>query len=208
MTSSETDRGDSTRESHPLGERTDTGTKAANSQQRPVGLDSAPEPSASPLRAGEPEPAEGLSAGGNEGGVLDASNAETIWREALETMDEDSLLVESAREYHSIAISAPNQLAVRFQESYNWHKQRCERPESKTKLEEALQRVVGRRIRVEFETCGNVGKVVSRRQAAPSRRQLAREAERHPLVSEAVELFGAEVTRVSRYRENDRPTGG
>ena len=117
------------------------------------------EPLSGPLAADAEEPSSSPTGAGGEGGVLDASNAETIWREALETMDEDSLLVESAREYDSIAISAPNQLAVRFQESYNWHKQRCERPESKHKLEQALQRVVA---------APNSGRIRDLRRARPN----------------------------------------
>ena len=142
--------------------------------------------------------------GDQTSGVIDLANAQAIWQEALATLEEGSLLAESAQHGRDVAISAPNKLVVRFPKSYNWHRERCERAESRSKLEAALQTVAGLPIQLEFASSDQEPGPAEPQQAPRrSHRQLAREAEQHPLVNQAMELFGAEVTRVTR-----RPPAG
>jgi hypothetical protein len=110
------------------------------------------------------------------------------------------MIAHFAGDSQSVVMSGPNQLVVSLRLAYN--KERCERPEVKRKLEQALSRVAGRDIRIEFAIVPGVADVVSadRPQPAQSRLQKLRELEKHPLVRETLELFDCEVVRVDEKR--------
>jgi DNA polymerase III subunit gamma/tau len=126
-----------------------------------------------------------------------AQNAVEIWNAALGLLS--GMAVEQAKQFDSIAIPAPNRLVVRFKPRYAMFKAACERPEQAAKFEQALAEVTGQRIRVEFgvtvdEADEPMPAAAATRAASPHQRRL--EIMQNPLVSRAVELFGAQVTDV------------
>ena len=118
-----------------------------------------------------------------------SSEAETIWSQVLSELGD--MLAEMAR-FASVAIPAPNRLVASFPEKYTSCKTYCERPENVTKLEQALARSTGGRMRVEFgllpDGRDSTEAQTARRTVTPQQRLL--EKAEHPLVRRAVELFG------------------
>jgi DNA polymerase-3 subunit gamma/tau len=133
---------------------------------------------------------------------LQPENVPQLWRAAVAQLE--GILGEMAASAANVAIIAPNRLAVCFPAGYNLQKEGCERPDRKSKIEEALRQLTGSRVSVDFQLIpGDLSGAVER---APARspRQLMRETERHELVSRAIELFDAEVVRVDVRRDPGR----
>jgi DNA polymerase-3 subunit gamma/tau len=127
---------------------------------------------------------------------LTAENAAEIWSGALARLS--GMIVEQARQFDSIAISAPNRLVIRFKPGYAVFKSTCERPEQVARFEQALAEVTGQRVRVEFaisEDSPDQSQSVASARAVPPHQRLL-EAMKHPLVQRAGELFGAQPMRV------------
>jgi DNA polymerase-3 subunit gamma/tau len=126
-----------------------------------------------------------------------------IWQKAadlLQDMTRDFAMAAS-----DTAISGPNKLVVIFAERYNLQKEACERPERKVKIEQALAQVTGRRVNLDLRMAALPEGRKAEQTRAASRRQLMRDAERHPVVTQAAELFNAEVVKVEPLRRSDRP---
>ena len=104
-----------------------------------------------------------------------------------------------ASKAESIAISGPNRVVVRHRKAYN--KEQCERPERKTRLEQALSQVVGAEVRVEFELLPELPAARAAASApvpsaAQSRLRRFKNAERNLLVRQAIEMFDGEIVNV------------
>lgn len=103
----------------------------------------------------------------------------------------------NAKNVSSTAISGPNKLVLSFPKSYHLSKQYFERSvEQLAKIERALERVVGRSIRVDLVL--DETEVASRRpESSPAAvREETGAAERDPLVQRAIAVFEAAVVRV------------
>jgi len=131
---------------------------------------------------------------------LTSSSADAVWKQAIGLLSGSSMITAKARQYDSVAISAPNRLEVTFKETYNLCKAFCERSDQLKKIEQALEEVTGARIRVDFALSRDDTPVAAKpvaRQAEPdSQMKRMVEAEDEPIVRKAKELFGARVTRV------------
>jgi hypothetical protein len=120
-------------------------------------------------------------------------SAVEIWRQTLSQFEDITSDYGSA--FERVAIFAPNRLVVSFRAGYTLQKEGCERPERKSRIEQVLSRLAGRSMRVDFEVLDGAPTYETQR-PAPSLRQRLREVEQHPLVSQAIELFGAETISV------------
>jgi DNA polymerase-3 subunit gamma/tau len=136
-------------------------------------------------RRGEP------AAGPRFPGPLTDDMAARVWEAALATLS--GVDADVARQFEQVRVGGPDQLVVRFRSAYN--ADRCQRPEQYSRITAALERQLGRSIRVDFESPNDVDQRVQRPRIK-SQRELIRESYAQPLVRQAVELFGAEVTRV------------
>ena len=134
---------------------------------------------------------------------LSAESADRIWRQALAQLGD--MTADHGARYDRVAISAPNRLVVSFREGYTLDKERCERPERKARIEEALARLTGQRICVEFEIVPDSPLRATPRKPARSRQQRMREKGENALVRRAIELFDAEITDLDEPRESDSP---
>ena len=108
-----------------------------------------------------------------------------------------------AEKYHTVAISAPNRLVVTFASKYTPSKTFCERPERLAEIEQAIAAVVGGVAKVSFQVTQQVDEPERPEPQKPavSSRQRMRDVSTHPMVQQAAELFGAEVTRLDEPRD-------
>jgi hypothetical protein len=130
---------------------------------------------------------------------LDQAAAQAAWRQTLAELGD--MTGGYAARAESIAISAPNRLAVRFRKAYTQALQFCERPESRQKLEQTLSRLTGRNIRIDFSVLPDEPTASGTAVAPPprpgvNRRQRQQEVLRHPLIRRANELFDTEILTI------------
>jgi hypothetical protein len=113
---------------------------------------------------------------------------------ALERLS--GMVVEQAKRFHRVEVVSPNRLVVSFKPAYALARSTCQRPDQVARFEGAVAEVTGQRVAVEFimleETTAEAAP--AKRPLPPYQRLL--EAAKHPLVSRAVELFGAQPLRV------------
>ena len=125
---------------------------------------------------------------------ITAGTVDSIWQQAIAEIED--MTADYAGYSDRVAISAPNRLVVSFKSRYTLQKESCERPERKARIEQALQTVTGRSVRVDFEVLPDEGGGKARPQPVLTMRQRMREREKHPLVKEAIDMFEAEITRL------------
>ena len=105
----------------------------------------------------------------------------------------------AAEQFREIAILAPNHLVVSFPARYKMSKALCERPERASRIETALARLTGGRVRVEFvvddEPPAQTVPAASVSRGISPRERL-RQAVSKPLVQRACEVFGGTPLRV------------
>ncbi|MFN0020939.1 MAG: DNA polymerase III subunit gamma/tau [Pirellulaceae bacterium] len=140
--------------------------------------------------------------------ILTAEFLPAIWKEALAGIED--MTREFASKAESIAISGPNRVVVRHRKAYN--KEQCERPERKSRLEQALSQVAGAEIRVEFELlpelpAAQVATSAPVPSAAQSRLRRFKNAERNLLVRQAIEMFDGEIVNVVEPIRGDEAEG-
>jgi DNA polymerase-3 subunit gamma/tau len=93
------------------------------------------------------------------------------------------------------AIFGPDTLAVTVDSGYNWAADRCETPEAKSRIESALQSVLGRTVSLRIERVVSEAPVVS----VPHPGELSDD----PLVQRVVELFEARPVRIEAEGQPD-----
>ncbi len=129
---------------------------------------------------------------------LTVESASEVWRQVLAALSD--ITADYARLGQSVKLVAPDRLLVGFPKAYTSAKEICENPDQMTKLHNVLAHVTGRKVRLEFEVLSEDNSVAATSQrprpTASSRRQRLREQEQHPMVSKAIELFGAELTGI------------
>ncbi len=180
-----------------------TGSIESDSANRPVGRKK-PGPVNPPSQPPPQKKSEKLDKTSNEktskSVELSPENVRRIWQQALDSLGDTTS--EFASQCDSVAISAPNQLVVRFKAEYTLHKERCERPDLRNRLETAVSEVAGRQIRIDFQTLPKEKAQTQTRQPVMTKRQKMREMEKHPFVKEAIETFDAEVSDVISPKRN------
>jgi DNA polymerase-3 subunit gamma/tau len=127
--------------------------------------------------------------------VLTPENAMELWSRAINQVS--GMVADQARRFHTVAISAPNTLAISFKTEYAGPKLMCERHSAR--FEQAMASVTGQLVRIQFRVEESAGAAVSAA-AAPTRaisqHQLMMEIAKHPMVQQAAELFGATPAKV------------
>ena len=109
----------------------------------------------------------------------------------------------TAAKCEAVAILAPNRLVARFPAKYSVSKSLCERPEQKQRIEEALARLTGQTVRVEFALTQELSTVPSTGSArVVSPRERMRRITANPLVQRASQLFGGTPQRIEDAEEN------
>jgi DNA polymerase-3 subunit gamma/tau len=129
---------------------------------------------------------------------LDAESVHAIWKEALATLGD--MTADFARHAGHVQLAGPNRLVASFPAGYTLHKEYCERPERRSKLESALAKAAGRTIRLELELLPSDARVEPNLPPVQTNRQRMQERQRQPLVRQAIEWFDGEVVRVDEPR--------
>jgi DNA polymerase-3 subunit gamma/tau len=128
-----------------------------------------------------------------------------VWKQALEQLGD--MTADFARQAESVQLTAPNRLVAKFRAACSLHKEYCERPDRRTKLESALAKAIGRTVRLDLELLPADLAVESRPVPVQTNRQRMQERQRQPLVRQAIEMFDGEVLRVDEPRPgNDERT--
>jgi DNA polymerase-3 subunit gamma/tau len=126
---------------------------------------------------------------------LDATSAWNLWQQALATLAD--LTADMGAKATRAEARGPNQLAVYFPQAYSYCKTFCEKQSAR--LEEALQQAAGSPIHLQWvideqAPAAEASGAAARPSASP--RQRLANAQQHPLVRRAAELFDAVPTRV------------
>lgn len=162
-------------------------------------------PSTEKKTADAPVAAESKPQGAREPANLEGRSGSEIWSQALQQIEDTTC--DFASFASDVAISGPNKLVVFFEPSYSFKKEQCERAERRSRIESALAEVCGGHVVVEFRLTDKPTSPPPKKKERSSRGnrlQARRETERHPLVSEAMEIFDAEMIRF----DDERPRNG
>jgi DNA polymerase-3 subunit gamma/tau len=127
--------------------------------------------------------------------TLEPHSTDAVWHETLAQLSAQAELVaDQAALADRITLSAPDCLVATFPEKYTSCKLYCEMPEHRAKLEETLQAITGKKIKLQLriEENGDArwGGPESRPRP-PSRRQIQAQVGARPFVRQAMELFDA-----------------
>jgi DNA polymerase-3 subunit gamma/tau len=129
-------------------------------------------------------------------------NVQTAWQQALAVVED--MTADFARVASSVAISAPNRIVVSFKAGYTLHKEKCERPERRMQLEQALAEVVGDTVHIDFNVLPGEKSESPARKPPPTPRQVMRQLEQEILVRQTMKTFDAEIVR---FEPPKRTTG-
>jgi DNA polymerase-3 subunit gamma/tau len=123
---------------------------------------------------------------------LDTGSLDEVWRAVLAEVG--SLTAEMARHYRSLRLE-DDRLEVVMSDTY--HCTACQRPDRKSRIEEALQRLTGRTVRVDFREGEEADRASAPDRPAPlSMRQQVQRATQNPFVRKAIECLGAEIVEL------------
>ena len=136
--------------------------------------------------------------------TLSPETAAAVWNAAIGGVSK--LTAGMAESAAKVECPGENRLLVTFPANKKFAKNVCERESNLARFREALARVVGAEVRLEFALddapvaappgpAGPAGRR-ERRPGGPSPQQQLREIQAHPMVEKARELFGAEPLRV------------
>ncbi len=168
------------------------GVPPARPDVSPAGVKKKPSPAVSPL-----EPAEAVPTAPTL--ELTPENAVEVWNRAISLLS--GMVVEQAKQFDSITLPAPNRLVITFKSGYAVSKSVCERPEQAARFEQALAKVAGGPVRVEFALSGrDHPEAEPPARAVPSHQRLL-DAAGNPFVQRAGELFDAQPVKVDDVSE-------
>ncbi|HTN74664.1 MAG TPA: DNA polymerase III subunit gamma/tau, partial [Pirellulaceae bacterium] len=128
---------------------------------------------------------------------LTAKNASEVWQQVVEALGD--MTGDMARLATQVASSGPNRLVVQVPAAYI--KEHCERPNIRSRIEQALNSIVGQPVKVDFEVRAEAApRPVQAAVSAPNKRQMMKDRERNVLVQQTIELFQAEMVEVIEPR--------
>lgn len=134
-------------------------------------------------------------------GDITAEHASRLWQAAIRSLDD--MTADFARQASKVEPVGSQRLRVVFTENRELAKRGCEKPERKSKLEQALSRIAARNMQVELllTAAPATEAVAPKPSGAINRRQRQRDAEQNPVIRQLIEMFEAEIVRV------DEPQG-
>jgi hypothetical protein len=114
-----------------------------------------------------------------------------LWQEALDRLND--VTAELASHVERVVMPAADHLVVTMADAY--HYDACCQAERKTRLEQALAEVAGRRLKIDFQA-GSAMESPPPAAVPTSRGARLRQAAQRPIVQRAAELFHAETVDV------------
>ncbi len=125
---------------------------------------------------------------------LSMDNAEEIWKQALDSLT--GIVADHAASADEVSVDQTGRLVVSFTEGF--HRDICERPSNRSRLEAALESVCGTKVSLQLRTSTRVDATEKPALPTASRRQQQLEIASQPFVQKAMELFDGDPTRL-RY---------
>jgi len=125
---------------------------------------------------------------------LSAENVDTIWKEVLGSLS--GMVADFAAEANKVSVDEKGRLVVSF--SQEFHREVCEKPGNRSRLESAIQTVCGQEVPLMFHTLARVDAAQPTASPRQSRRQQQAEVATQPFVRKAMELFDGDPSRL-RY---------
>jgi DNA polymerase-3 subunit gamma/tau len=124
---------------------------------------------------------------------LEADTASEAWRRVVARLhDDDNLLASHAERSAAVSVDDAGCLVVSFTPQTSFDRSRCEKPDARQQLETCASQIVGRPVRLRFDTAqASPTPIQAAKQPTPREQQQA--IADHPLVRRAGELFAAEV---------------
>jgi|694.fasta_scaffold86365_1 DNA polymerase-3 subunit gamma/tau len=117
------------------------------------------------------------------------SNPEALWRKTLAELGD--FTADVAADFRKVESLEPDCLTVTLSAEYQV--QLCNRAERRQRVEDALARIAGRRIRIDF-VAAPLAPAMARRREPINRRQVIKRLEQHPMVKSMIGMFDGEVT--------------
>jgi DNA polymerase-3 subunit gamma/tau len=172
------------------------------SADRSAGSGKKKEPVTAPVPAAEPPEPQGQPVADRLATPTEPLTQATVadlWQQAIELLSSQSELVaDQAKLATQVVARGSDRLVVSFAAKYTACKSFCEQPLQLAKLCEALQKVTGRPVRVDFELldAGSSSQANAGKDQGPSRRQVLAEVTGRQFVRQAMELFDAGAPKI------------
>ncbi|MCE9607866.1 MAG: DNA polymerase III subunit gamma/tau [Planctomycetia bacterium] len=114
-----------------------------------------------------------------------------------------NMLGDHAEKCETLAFFVPNRLVASFPKKYNLSKVQCERPDSVSRINEAMTKSVGRPLRLECVLLEDRGGAETKKDAprGPTQHEKLREKTQQPFVRQALELFDARLIRLEEDKD-------
>lgn len=129
-----------------------------------------------------------------EDNPLTADNVEEIWKQVLGVLN--GMVTDHAAEADEISLDDRGRLSISFGESF--HRDFCEKPVNRTRIDQALQSVCGSKVNFVLKTHQRSDTPKKAATPPPSRRQQQANIATEPFVRRALELFDGDPSRL-RY---------
>ncbi len=131
-------------------------------------------------------------------------NAEDIWRQTVELAT--GLVGDNAALADRVKCDTDGSLVASFPERYSSCRDFCERPANRTRLDRALQQVVGSPVMLKLKTHADKQSESQPTAQQPSRREQQAKIVNEPFVQRALELFDGDPDRI-RYVSPEERSG-
>lgn len=125
---------------------------------------------------------------------LSTDNVEEIWKQVLNSLT--GMVMDHAAEANEITLDSQGRLSISFSEAF--HRDFCEKPANRARLDAALEQVCGTRVGFVLGKNQRTDSPAKPSTRAPSRRQQQAEIATQPFVQRAMELFDGDPSRL-RY---------
>lgn len=151
---------------------------------------------ATPAAAEQPAlaPATETSSAVADATPLTTENAEEIWKQVLNSLS--GMVTDHAAEADEISVDTQGRLLINFGGAF--HRDFCEKPANRARLDQALQDVCGKKVGFVLGVHQRKDSPQKSQQKPPSRRQQQADVATQPFVQRAMELFDGDPSRL-RY---------
>ncbi len=150
-------------------------------------------PAQSPSPASEAPPA-AATASLSSTTVLSTSSVEEVWKQVVESLS--GMIADHAAEAEKVSVDSAGRLVLSFSQSF--HRDICEKPNNRSRLEAALRAACGQTAPIVFNTHTRTDAAQPRITSRQARRQQQAEVAAQPFVRKAMELFAGDPDRL-RY---------
>jgi len=131
---------------------------------------------------------------------LSIENVDMIWKQVLESLS--GMVADIAAEASEVTVDAEGRLLVGFSQSF--HRDICEKPGNRTRLETTIKTICGQIVPLVFRTLARVDAAQPTSAPKQSRRQQQAEVTAQPFVRKAMELFDGDPSRLRYVPPNDK----